>query len=530
MSGSANLCGFCMISTTTFTKISLQTSRAIWNRRKVMRVLENIEPKSVFHFFEDLTEIPRPSWREKAVSDYLVKFANDRGLEVHQDKLYNVIIIKEASEGYEKEEPIILQGHMDMVCEKDPGVTKDMEREGLDLEVDGDTIRAKGTTLGGDDGIAVAYALALLDSKTLRHPRLEFICTVCEEVGMEGAHGIDLSPIKGHILLNMDSEKEGVVLAGCAGGGSARVLLPVRRAPFEGQIVHIHVQGLIGGHSGAEINKGRASSVELEGRILRGLSSVTEIRLIACVNGNKDNAISRDGHLLLSVGNETAALQKLQEIEKAVDAEYSFTDPDIRFTVEDAVNFPSMTDEKAADEKAAPATWVPLTEEDTKQVISLLTDLPQGIQRMDDKIPGMVETSLNWGVASLDSEKLTMRSAVRSSVGTAKDALFEKLRWIAESCGASMDISGEYPAWEWVEKSVLRDKMARIYREMFGKELVIETIHAGVECGLLSEKIAHMDAVSMGPDIMDIHTPRERLSISSVQRMWEYIVRIIETK
>ncbi len=497
-----------------------------------MRVLENIEPKAVFHFFEDLTQIPRPSYHEKAVSDYLVKFAKDRGLEVYQDKLYNVIIIKEASEGYENEEPIILQGHMDMVCEKDPGVTKDMEKEGLDLEVDGDYIRAKGTTLGGDDGIAVAYALALLDSKTLRHPRLEFICTVSEEVGMDGAHAIDLSPIKGHILLNMDSENEGVVLAGCAGGGCATVTLPVIREPFDGKIMHIHVNGLIGGHSGAEINKGRASSVELEGRILRALSDVSEIRLIACVNGNKDNAISRDGHLLLAVRDEAAVLKKLQEVETAVRAEYSVVDPDIRFTAEDAEKFPAVTDGKAEAEAAAktPAAWLPLTAEDTKRVISLLTELPQGIQRMDDNIPGMVETSLNWGVATLDGTKLTMRAAVRSSVGTAKDALVEKLRWIAESCGASMDFSGEYPAWEWVDKSVLRDKMARIYREMFGKDLVIETIHAGVECGLLSEKIPGMDAVSMGPNILDIHTPREHLSISSVQRTWDFIVRIIETK
>jgi len=497
-----------------------------------MRVLENIEPKAVFHFFEDLTQIPRPSYHEKAVSDYLVKFAKDRGLEVYQDKLYNVIIIKEASEGYENEEPIILQGHMDMVCEKDPGVTKDMEKEGLDLEVDGDYIRAKGTTLGGDDGIAVAYALALLDSKTLRHPRLEFICTVSEEVGMDGAHAIDLSPIKGHILLNMDSENEGVVLAGCAGGGCATVTLPVIREPFDGKIMHIHVNGLIGGHSGAEINKGRASSVELEGRILRALSDVSEIRLIACVNGNKDNAISRDGHLLLAVRDEAAVLKKLQEVETAVRAEYSVVDPDIRFTAEDAEKFPAVTDGKAEAEAAAktPAAWLPLTAEDTKRVISLLTELPQGIQRMDDNIPGMVETSLNWGVATLDGGRFMMRAAVRSSVSTAKDALFEKLAWIAESCGASMDISGEYPAWEWVDKSVLRDKMARIYREMFGKDLVIETIHAGVECGLLSEKIPGMDAVSMGPNIIDIHTPREHLSISSVQRMWDFIVRIIETK
>lgn len=484
-----------------------------------MRVLEKLEPKSVFYFFEELTKIPRPSYHEKAVSDYLVQFAKDRNLEVHQDALYNVIIIKEASEGYEDAEPIILQGHMDMVCEKDPGVAKDMEKEGLDLEIDGDYIRARGTTLGGDDGIAVAYALALLDSKTLRHPRLEFVCTVSEEVGMDGAHAIDLSPLKGHLLLNMDSEEEGVVLAGCAGGGTAAVTLPAEREKSDWSRMHVHIHGLQGGHSGSEINKGRASSAELTGRVLRGLSAVSDLRVIACVNGTKDNAISREGRILLAVRDKAAAEKKLQEMEAAVCGEYHVADPGIRITSEDVSAYPADAD-----------GLDPLTEESSKAVISLFTELPQGIQRMDDNIPGMVETSLNWGVATLDKEKLEMRAAVRSSVGTAKEALFEKLRWIAESLGASMKITGEYPAWEWVEKSVLRDKMAEIYKEMFGKELVIQTIHAGVECGLLSEKIPGMDAISMGPNILDIHTPKEHLSISSVQRMWDFIVRIIETR
>ena len=284
-----------------------------------MRVLEKLEPKSVFYFFEELTKIPRPSYHEKAVSDYLVQFAKDRDLEVHQDALYNVIIIKEASEGYEDAEPIILQGHMDMVCEKDPGVAKDMEKEGLDLEIDGDYIRAKGTTLGGDDGIAVAYALALLDSRTLRHPRLEFVCTVSEEVGMDGAHAIDLSPLKGHLLLNMDSEEEGVVLAGCAGGGTAAVTLPAEREKSDWSRMHVHIHGLQGGHSGSEINKGRASSAELTGRVLRGLSAVSDLRVIACVNGTKDNAISREGRILLAVRDKAAAEKKLQEINAARD-------------------------------------------------------------------------------------------------------------------------------------------------------------------------------------------------------------------
>lgn len=484
-----------------------------------MRVLENVEPKAVFHFFEDLTQIPRPSYHEKAVSDYLVKFAKDRGLEVYQDDLYNVIIIKEASEGYENEEPIILQGHMDMVCEKNPGVEKDMEKEGLDLEIDGDYIRAKGTTLGGDDGIAVAYALALLDSDTLKHPRLEFVCTVSEEVGMDGAHAIDLSPLKGHLLLNMDSEDEGIVLAGCAGGGSAVVTLPLVREEKDWNRMMVHIHGLVGGHSGSEINKGRASSVALMGRVLRGLTEVTKLRIVALENGTKDNAISREGRMVIAVRNPDAAKAELAKIEEAVRGEYSAADPDILITAEDPAGYPA--DVSGLD---------PLAKKDTKRVITLLTALPQGIQRMSDNVPGMVETSLNWGVASIGEDSLTMRAAVRSSVGTAKDALFGKVGWIAESCGATMNVTGEYPAWEWVDKSVLRDKMARIYREMFGKDLVIQTIHAGVECGLLSEKIPGMDAISMGPDILDIHTPNEHLSIPSVQRMWDFIVRIIETK
>lgn len=482
-----------------------------------MAVLEGIKPKEVFHFFEDLTRIPRPSYHEKAVSDYLVNFAKERHLEVHQDPLFNVIIIKEASEGYENAEPIILQGHMDMVCEKDPGVKKDMEKEGLDLVVSDGYVRAAGTTLGADDGIAIAYALALLDSKTIRHPRLEFVCTVSEEVGMDGAKAIDLSPLRGHVLLNLDSEEEGIVLAGCAGGGRANVTLPVNRCASSWERVQLHVGGLIGGHSGSEINRGRASSVSLLARALRSLSGATGLRLVSMQNGTKDNAISRDGRAVLAVQDMAAFRGKLAEIEREIRAEYRIADPDIRLTAE--------SPEETA---GVPAGADPLDAESTKAVIRLMSILPQGVQRMSDEVKDLVETSLNWGVGTLGPDAYQTSAAVRSSVNTAKDALFEQIRWTAESVGASLDITGEYPAWEWVEHSKLREKMARIYRRLFGKELVIEAIHAGVECGLLADKIPNMDAVSMGPDILDIHTPKERLSIASVQRTWEFLKRIIE--
>lgn len=484
-----------------------------------MRVLENLEPKNVFRFFEELTQISRPSHQEKAVSDYLVRFAKDRGLEVHQDALYNVIIIKEASEGYEDAEPIILQGHMDMVCETAPGCTKDMSREGLDLAVDGDYISAKGTTLGGDDGVAVAYALALLDDETLSHPRLEFVCTVAEEVGMDGAHAIDCSPLKGHLMLNMDSEDEGVVLAGCAGGGSAKVSLPAEREACPWERVTLQVTGLTGGHSGTEINKGRASSAAVLARVLREAADQTGLRLAAMMNGSKDNAISREGAALAAVENRQVFADAVKASASAIAEEVHVVDPGLTIAVTDGRPVAGVSPEAEV-----------LTAAATRRALALMAALPAGVQRMSDNVAGLVETSLNWGVATLDGDGLLMRAALRSSVETAYRALAAKVRWVAESLGAAAEMSGEYPAWEWVEHSVLRDKMARIYRDMFGKELVIEAIHAGVECGLLAGKIADLDAISMGPDILDIHTPQERLSISSTKRMYDFIVKIIETK
>ena len=484
-----------------------------------MRALEDVEPKEVFHFFEDLAAIPRPSYHEKEVSDYLVRFAKDRGLEVHQDSMHNVIMIKEASEGYEDQEPLAFQAHMYMVCEEDPGVEKDMEKEGIDLEVDGDYLRAKGTTLGGDDGIGVSFVLALLDSDTIKHPRLEFVCTVCEEVGMDGARDIDLAPLKARRLINLDHETEGSALAGCAGGGTAEVGLSVHRAPYGWEKLFVRITGLLGGHSGGAITLGRASSVELMGRLLRGISSVTDIRLIACENGSKDNAISREGWMSLAVKDKEAALKKLEETGQQVQEEYKGADPGIRiFAEEDAGKIPAGLPKD------------PVSKEETENIISLLTELPQGVQRMSDSLPGMVETSLNWGIASLGEERFRMSASVRSSVGTAKDALFGRLQWTAEHNGASMKIVGAYPAWQWVEKSALRDKVSHIYKEMFGKELRTETIHAGVECGLLGSKIQGLDMVALGPDMEGVHTPKERLSIPSVKRMWDFLVKVVETK
>ena len=482
-----------------------------------MGVLSELEPKSVFHYFEEIAAIPHPSYQEKAISDYLVAFAKDHGLTWYQDKLFNVVMIKEATPGYENEEPIILQGHMDMVCEKDNGVTKDMEKEGLDLAIDGDYVYAKGTTLGGDDGIAVAYALALLDSDTLKHPRLEFVCTVSEEVGMEGAHGIDLSMLKGHRLINLDSEEEGYVLASCAGGGRAEVELPVERKDKkeDEEALCIYVMGLTGGHSGTEIHKGHASATQIAARLLVALSKNQTFRLEKFESGSKDNAIPREAEIgiLLPKQSEKEADTILKKEAEAIQSEFSVSDPAMKIRIE-----PIKT--------AGPA----LTEKSTEQVLTMLLSLPNGVIRMSDNIKGLTETSLNMGITKLNPDHLMIKFAVRSSVACAYQALIRKVRFIGENLGGKVAVYAEYPAWEYRKESPLREQMSRIYREMFGHELVIQAIHAGVECGILAGKIKNLDAISMGPDMKDIHTPGERLSISSTERMYGFVRRLIEDK
>lgn len=479
--------------------------------------VEDLEPKEVFYYFNEISKIPRPSYKEKAISDYLVAFAKEHHLEYYQDDIYNVIMIKEATPGYENKEPIILQGHMDMVCEKTSDCKKDMEKEGLDLVVEGDYLSAVGTTLGGDDGIAVAFALALLSDETLKHPRLEFICTVSEEVGMDGARDLDVSPIKGKLLLNLDSEKEGEVLASCAGGGTARITLPAKRSD-EGTAnmspVGIFVTGGKGGHSGDEIDKGRGNATILLARVLRRLTAKSiDFRICEITGGSKDNAIPRDANAKLAVNRKDVEKVKslIEEVSREISDEFIKTDADLKVVTGDGMT-----------------SYVPLTKECSDKLLLLLSSLPNGIRRMSRDIEGLVETSLNLGITYTEENGVVLGFSVRSSVASSYTALVEKLRFVAEGLGCSVDMHGEYPAWEFKKESPLRDTLQRIYKDMFGKELEVRAIHAGLECGLLSGKIPGLDAVSMGPDMDDIHTPNERLSISSTKRTYEFVRKVIE--
>lgn len=485
-----------------------------------MGVLSHLEPQEVFNYFEEICAIPHASYQESKISEYCAAFAKKHGLECYQDEWKNVVIIKEAAKGYEKEPTLILQGHLDMVCEKDPGSDFAFETDGLRLIVDGDHITANGTTLGGDDGIAIAYMLAVLASETIAHPRLEAVFTVSEETGMEGAAGIDVSMLRGKRLLNLDSEEEGFFLAGCAGGASVICRLPVNRIAASGELVKITVSGLAGGHSGMDINRGRANANILMGRVLQKLTEHTSCFLACLEGGGRDNVIPGNcmAALYLDPARLEAVKQIIADMRRIFAGEYAVTDKNIRLclecgTQEDLPQLPAMLDA-----------------ESTARIVRLVNTLPNGVQAMSAQVEGMVETSLNLGVMRLESEQAVFRYSVRSSMERAKEALLAKLRVLTEETGGTSEVTGIYPAWEYKKDSVLRKKLVSVYEQMYGSKPVIQVIHAGLECGLLAEKIPGLDCVSIGPDLIDIHTTNERLCISSAKRVWEFLLQVLQTK
>ena len=481
-----------------------------------MGVLSNLEPQNVFHFFEEITKIPHGSGNVGQISDYLVKFARDRGLFCIQDELKNIIIVKEAVPGYEDEPIVILQGHMDMVAVKKPDCDIDMAKEGLRIAVRGDEIYAQGTSLGGDDGIAVAYALALLDSDTIKHPRLEVIVTVDEEVGMDGARGIDLSMLTGNRMVNLDSEDEGIFLTSCAGGARIKGKLPLSEAQRQGVAVEVTVGGLLGGHSGGEIHKERGNSNCLMGRLLYRLAETFDIGISRLQGGLADNAIPRETKAVLVVEerDKEAILDVVKTVEGEIRAELSSKDPGAFL---------------AAGE-GRPGSWLCTTAEDTAKAAAWLIALPNGVQAMSADMHGLVETSLNLGILSYEDGCLLADFSVRSSVESAKQALIDRLCAVIGLAGGSFSVSGDYPGWKYRKDSPLREKMTALYEKMYGKAPKVEAIHAGLECGILGSKIADLDCVSMGPDMKDIHTTEETLSISSTGRVWEFLVRLLEEK
>jgi dipeptidase D len=479
-----------------------------------MAVLSNLEPKEVFYYFEELCKIPHGSFDTKKISDYCVEFAKEQGLTWYQDETNNVIIVKEATPGYENAPAVIVQGHMDMVCEKTDECTIDFEKDGLELKVDGDHIYAEGTTLGGDDGIAVAYGLALLASKDIPHPKLEVVFTVDEEVGMLGAEAIDLSMLEGRTLINVDSEEEGIFLTSCAGGLRANLELPVSRVEEEGVAYEISLEGMTGGHSGTEIDKGHGNSNKLMSRFLYKVNQKADLMIETLEGGQKDNVIPRKTVATVLVKEEDcAALESaVKEAEKVLQQEQKVGDPNL---------FVKVTKKEKRQGKV-------LDRASKAQALMVLLTVPNGVQTMSMEVAGGVETSLNLGILQLEENALKLSFSVRSSVGTAKEFLAEKLAILIEYAGGTISYEGDYPAWEFQSESKIRDLFCRTYEEMFGKKPLVESIHAGLECGILSNKLPGLDCISLGPQMSGIHTSEEWLSVSSTERTWKLLLEVLK--
>lgn len=473
--------------------------------------LSGIEPANVFGYFEKLCSIPHGSGNTKAISDYLVSFAVEHGIRYIQDGLNNVILFGEGTCGYEDHAPVILQGHMDMVCEKDEDCAIDMEKEGLDVTHDGSWVYAKGTTLGGDDGIAVAYALALLADKNIPHPPLEVVITVDEETGMDGACGIDLSMLKGRTMINIDSEAEGVFTVSCAGGCKSTISLPVARRAVYGPCVKLTVEGLQGGHSGVKIHRNRANANKVMGEFLSRIQKIIPVAITKLSGGAKDNAIPRSCQVtLVALGMYIDRINGIAEqLQNEIRTQYDEPDAIVRGDDVDALGGNA------------------LSTEDSAKVIALLNSVPNGVQSWSRDIEGLVQTSLNLGVAELD-QQLKLTFAVRSSVEQEKRELLQKLREQAAFYGAEYTEKGDYPAWEYRKDSALRETMVSVYKQMFGTEPRVIAIHAGLECGLLGEKLPGLDCVSIGPNMRDIHTSRERLDIASTERTWRFLLELLK--
>ena len=473
--------------------------------------LAGLEPASVLGYFEKICSIPHGSRNTKAISDYLVSFAEEHGICYEQDELNNVVMYQEGTCGYEDHAPVILQGHMDMVCEKDADCPINMDTDGLDIDHDGVNIFAHGTTLGGDNGIAVAYILALLADKTIPHPPLEIIITVDEEIGMEGAAGVDLSRFQSRTMINMDSEDEGIFTVSCAGGARSTIHMPVQRRVVYGPCVKLTVEGLRGGHSGVEIHKKLANANKVMGEFLGRIQKLMPLCITKLQGGAKDNAIPRTCEAtLIPLGIHVERINDIAEqLQEEIRTQFDEPDAIIRGDNVDALGGNALTTECTA------------------KVIALLNAAPNGVQSMSQDIEGLVQTSLNLGVMSL-YEELTLTFAVRSSVNAEKVDLLKRLRELAAFYEGTTSEMGDYPAWEYKKDSRLRDTMVATFSRMFGREPEVVAIHAGLECGLLSEKLPGLDCVSIGPDMQDIHTSREKLNIASTKRTWEFLLEVLK--
>ncbi len=473
-------------------------------------IIHGREPAALFRFFEELCAIPHPSYHEEKVADWLEAFAAERDLFCYRDALHNVLIKKPATPDREDRAPLLLQGHTDMVCEKNGSTRHDFLSDPLKLFLEGDLLGAEGTTLGGDDGIAVAIMLAILDGALRSHPPIECLFTVSEEVGLEGAAGFDYSHITARRMVNLDNEALGIVTCGCAGGIRSELTLPTSRIPFSGTPLRILVSGLMGGHSGVNINSGRANANKLMGRLLAALAEVQTVSLVSLVGGSKDNAIPRECEAILSVSDPAVAKATLSSLADELAAELSKEDSRFTLTLE---------------ETDSPATM--LTPEDTRRAISIPVIAANGVFEMNREVRGLVEYSRNLGVICTDEKGITFIFSARSAIEGRLDASVRELELLAAVTGCTARHHSRYPGWDYASVSPLRDRYLQVYRTVTGKEATVNVIHAGLECGVIHSKLPDMDMISVGPTMHDIHSPDERLDLSATETFWKTLAHLI---
>ncbi|EDS78174.1 peptidase family M20/M25/M40 superfamily [Clostridium botulinum C str. Eklund] len=477
---------------------------------------DELSKYEVFKFFREISSIPRGSGNEKYISDYLFNFAKERNLEVIQDEALNIVIKKSATKGYENAPTVILQGHMDMVCEKNKDVKHDFLKEPIDLMMKGDFIKANGTTLGADDGIAVAYCLAILDSDDIEHPPLEILMTTEEENGMGGVSKVNGNDLSGSILINIDSEKEGELLSSCAGGIRSIVRLTVELEDRKEGLkpYKIIVKGLKGGHSGVDIKSMRGNANKILGRILNYINSKIGIFISEINGGLKSNAIPREAEAVIFVKerNEEDLKGIVSYFNEVLKNEFSISDSNVNISLE----------------KPEEKLYRVFSKSLTKKIILVLMFMPQGVQTMSQNIEGLVESSSNLGVVVTKDDEVTFECAIRSSVKTLKEFMVSKIRLLCDNIGAAMTLYADYPAWEYKKESYIRDLFVDVYKEMYSAEPKVTAIHAGLECGILKDILGDIDMISFGPNIYDAHTPNERVSISSAKRNYNYLLEVLK--
>lgn len=482
-----------------------------------MKKIENVKFDRIFYHFEQISKIPRGSGNEKAISDYLLDFGKSLGLECIQDAALNIIIKKPASIGYENAPAVIIQGHMDMVCEKNSDKEHDFEKDPINLVVKGDYIYADRTTLGADDGIAVAYAMTVLEDNTIEHPAIEVLLTTDEEAGMSGAMALQPHYINGKIVLNLDSEEEGKLLVSCAGGIRTKSILPIEWIDKKNDTIayNIVIRGLKGGHSGMEIHLGRGNSNKLMGRLLKNIDKELDFNLVSLNGGSKNNAIPRESSSIITISQKDE--RKLLDIKRRVceelKNEFSKKDPNLRVHL--------LEVEESVDRV--------FSDDSTKKAVNLLYMYSNGVNTVSSDIQGLTESSTNLGVVTTLENSIEYDSTARSSVSSLKDEIVTRSKCITEILGGKLVTESSYPEWPYKTDSKIREVCKDVYERMYEKTPEIVAIHAGVECGLFKEKLGNdVDMISFGPDIIDIHTPNEHISISSVERCYEYLLEVLK--